>query len=258
VSGILRPGLALSKRSVISIVRQPQLVIPSMFFPLMIATVNTASMGRAVNLPGFPKVDSFLDFALATTIVQGVLFGAVGSGSDMAIDIEGGFFDRLAASPAARGSILVGRLAGAAALAVLQSLVFVAIFMGFGATIKGGPAALLALLLVAVLLALGIGGVAVTLALRTGSAEAVQAGFPAFFVSLFLSSAFFPKELMTGVYGTIARWNPMSPMIEAMRRLVTVGFDIGDVAMAMLVPSALAVVSILAASAALRHRVAAA
>lgn len=256
MSGVLRPGLALSRRSVVSIIRQPQLVIPSMFFPLMLAALNTASMGRAVNLPGFPKVDSFLDFAMATTILQGVLFGATGSGTDMAVDIEGGFFDRLAASPASRGSILIGRMAGAAVLAVFQSLVFIGILTAFGASIKGGPAAFVAILVVAMLLAVGIGGFAVALALRTGSAEAVQAAFPVFFISLFLSSAFFPKELMKGWFKTVATVNPLSTMIEAVRRLIIQGFSFHDALTAIAVPAVLAVVSVSVASMALQRRVA--
>ena len=65
----------LARRSIVSTCRQPAMVFPSVFFPLMIAAVNTAAMARSIDLPGFPKVDSFLDFMMATTIVQGVLFG---------------------------------------------------------------------------------------------------------------------------------------------------------------------------------------
>ena len=103
----------MSKRSVIAIVRQPALVVPSLIFPLFFAALGTSSFGRAVRLPNFPKVDNFLDFALAGTIIQGVLFGSVTGGAALATDIEMGFFDRLLATPTSRISILVGRLAGA-------------------------------------------------------------------------------------------------------------------------------------------------
>jgi ABC-2 type transport system permease protein len=95
-----------------------------MIFPLFFAALGTSSFGSAINLPGFPKVDSFLDFSLAGTIVQGVLFGSVQSGSALATDIENGFFYRLMAAPSSRLGILVGRLAGAAAYGAFQTLFF--------------------------------------------------------------------------------------------------------------------------------------
>ena len=83
-------------------------------------------------LPNFPKVDSFLDFAIAGTIIQGVLFGSVTGGAALATDIENGFFDRLLATPTSRISILLGRLAGAALFGAFQALFFVLILLPFG------------------------------------------------------------------------------------------------------------------------------
>ena len=254
---VVQPTLALSRRSVFAMLRQPQLVVPSMIFPLMITAVNTASLGRSIALPGFPQVDSFLDFAMATTILQGVLFGAIGAGVDMAVDIESGFFDRLVTSPVSRPAILLGRLAGSAVLALVQTLLFTAILLAFGASIKAGPVGYVVILLTAALLGIGIGGMAIALALRTGSAEAVQATFPVFFISLFLSSAFFPAGLMQGWFKAVATYNPMSWLIDAARRLVISGLTLEDVAVAILVPTALAVVSITLAALALRRRLAA-
>lgn len=254
---VVAPTLALSRRSIFAMLRQPQLVVPSMIFPLMITAVNTASLGRSTSLPGFPAVDSFLDFAMATTILQGVLFGAIGAGTDMAVDIEGGFFDRLVTSPVSRPAILLGRLAGSAVLALMQTVIFTALLMAFGASIKSGAVGYVVILATAALLGIGIGGLAIALALRTGSAEAVQATFPAFFISLFLSSAFFPAALMSGWFKTVALVNPMSTMIDAVRRLMISGLTFADVAKALLVPSLLAVASVSLAALALRRRLAA-
>jgi ABC-2 type transport system permease protein len=65
----------------------------------------------------------------------------------------------------------------------------------------------------------------VTLALRTGSAEAVQGTFPLFFALLFFSSAFFPRETMTGWFRTVADVNPISYLVEAMRDQVISGVE---------------------------------
>ena len=60
---------AMSKRSILALWRQPALVIPSLIFPLFFAALGTSSFSRATSLPGFPPVDSYLDFALAGAVV---------------------------------------------------------------------------------------------------------------------------------------------------------------------------------------------
>ncbi|NBV03661.1 MAG: hypothetical protein EBS10_05745, partial [Acidimicrobiia bacterium] len=82
-----RPALeqtaAMSRRAVTALVRQPSLIVPSLVFPLFFAALGTSSFGRAISIPGFPEVDSFLDFALAGSIVQGIM--ALRTGSSEAV-----------------------------------------------------------------------------------------------------------------------------------------------------------------------------
>src|SRR5215210_6267183 len=195
---------ALSYRAILGVIRQPQVWMPSVFFPLFFAALNTAALGRSTQLPGFPAADSFLDFMLPATLVQGVLFGGVGAASEVAQDIESGFFERLIAAPTSRISILIGRLAGAAFLGASQAVLFLVIFTIFGVEVKAGVGGILVLILVGSLMSLAIGTVGGAMALRTGSVEAVQGAFPLVFISLFLSSAFFPTELMHGWFKTVA------------------------------------------------------
>ncbi|MBW3649138.1 MAG: ABC transporter permease [Actinobacteria bacterium] len=248
--------VSLSRRSISNTLRQPQMWVPSMAFPLIFTALNTGAMGRATRLPGFPA-ESFLDFAVATAVVQGVLFGATAGGSDMAVDIQDGFFDRLVSSPVSRPTIVLARLAGAAVLGAVQSLVFMAILTAFGAQVRGGAPAVLTIVAVAMLLAMAIGGLSVAIALKTGSSEVVQAAFPVFFISLFTSSAFFPRELMSGWFKTVASVNPLSFMIESVRALIIGGFHVGDAMRALAIVAALAGVSLLLSLRALRSRLAA-
>jgi len=61
---------------------------------------------------------------------------------------------------------------------------------------------------------------------RTGRAEAVQGLFPLLFVTMFLSSANFPRPLIAvGWFRTIATWNPVSYLVEGMRSLIITGWD---------------------------------
>jgi ABC-2 type transport system permease protein len=234
---------ALARRALVGTLRQPSVWFPGFFFPLMIAAVNSAALGDTTRLPGFPDVDSFLQFLLPATLIQGVLFGGIVAGSDMALDVQDGFFERLVASPVRRTSILLGRMAGAAVLGGIQALVFIGVFMLFGAHVDGGIPAILTLVLLGIVLAVAVGSWAAGIGLRTGSAEAVQNSFPLVFILLFISSAFFPTDLMTGVYQAIAELNPLSWMINAARDLVIDEFTWRAALQALGIASALLVLS---------------
>jgi ABC-2 type transport system permease protein len=248
---------AMSKRAILALARQPTTVIPSLVFPLFFIALGTAAFGRAVKLPNFPKVDSFLDFALAGSIIQGVLFGSITSATALATDIETGFFDRLLASPTSRVSILVSRLAGAMAYAGLQTIVFIAALLPFGLSVRAGPLGVVVMIAGGMLTALAVGGLMSAMALRTGSSEAVQGSFPLLFILLFLSSAFFPRQTMNGTYKRIAGINPISHLVEGFRDLTIEGLSWSAVGRTLLISGAMAVLAIAIAMRSLRKRIAA-
>lgn len=247
--------LALAKRSVIGTLRQPAIFVPAVVFPLFFAALGSSSFSRATALPGFPRVRSFLDFQIAATMVQGVLFGSVQGGADLAIDIEQGFFDRLLLSPVSRTSIVLARLAGAAALGAAQITVFTLATLPFGMRISSGLAGFCVLVVAGSLIATTFGGFMAAVAIRTGSSEAVQGSFPMVFVLLFFSSAFFPRQTMTGWFKRVASLNPMSYLIEAMRSLVIEHLHTTAVLRAIGIPLAVGAVSLPLTLRALRTRV---
>ncbi len=245
---------AIAARSLRAMARQPQLWAPSLIFPLFFTALSSAAFDRTREIPGFPDVSSFVAFLLAATIVQGVMFGSTGAGTDVALDIETGFFDRLVVSPIARVALIVGRLTGTMVLAACQAAVFVAVLLPFGATMDAGVAGLVTTLLVAALFGGAVGAFSMAVGLRTGSVEAVNGFFPIFFALVFLSSAFFPPQISGGWFERVAGVNPLSYMVDGMRRLHIVGWDIGDASQAVGVSLAMFVVLLAAAFAALRGR----
>ena len=108
----IRQTLEMTKRSTLEIVRQPAMSAPSMVFPIFFAALGASSFGKTTNLPGFPEVDSFLQFSLAATVIQGVLFGSISGAAALATDIENKFFDRLLLAPSTRSGIVLARIAG--------------------------------------------------------------------------------------------------------------------------------------------------
>lgn len=247
---------ALSRRSVITTIRQPIAIVPSFTFPLLFLAINAAALERSINLPGFPPVDSFLQFMIATTIVQGGLFGAIASGSAIAADIEGGFFDRLIATPVSRLSILIGRLAGSWTLAFVQAWFFFGVAHLFGLTVEGGVLGMFGVALISSIAAAGLGAVSVAIGLKSGSTEVVQGSFPLIFVTMFLSSAFFPRSLMEGWFKAVATANPLSHMIEGTRSLVIRGWESSEFLMSLGIASGILVFGLVLSTFALRARLA--
>jgi ABC-2 type transport system permease protein len=245
---------ALGARSIRQTFRRPQLLAPIVVFPTLLLAVQTGGAGASIELPGFPPVQSFLQFMLAGAMMQSMMLAGNSGGIAFAVDIEMGFTDRLFAAPIPRFAIVLGRLAGTAALGLFASLWFLAIGLIFGAEIEGGvPGALLAILLVTAS-ALAVGGIGAAIALRTGSASVVQGLFPLVLVVLFLSSAFFPQELMIEPAKTIAQYNPLSFIVEGVREPIISGIDATQTLEAVAAIFGIIILGLVLSSRALKHR----
>ena len=216
----------LARRSVLRTFRQPINVVPSFLFPLMLLAVNVGGLRSAANLPGFPA-DSYLDFALAFTFLQGALFATTNAGTDLARDIQTGFLNRLALTPMRSGALLLGQLAGVVTLALLQATLYLTVGIVAGVRPESGVVGVFLIVLLGVLVALAFGAIGAFLALRTGSGEAIQALFPLFFVFLFLSSMNLPRNLIEiDWFRTVTTINPVSYLIEGIRSLIITGWDL--------------------------------
>lgn len=245
---------ALGARSIRQTFRRPQLISPIIVFPTLLLAIQTGGAGAGIELPGFPPVQSFLQFMLAGSMMQAMMLAGNSGGIAFAVDIEMGFTDRLFASPIPRFAIVLGRLAGTAALGLFASLWFLAIGLVFGAEIEGGvPGALLAITLVTAS-AIAVGGIGAAIALRTGSASVVQGLFPLVLVVLFLSSAFFPQELMVEPAKTIAEYNPLSFIVEGVREPIIAGIDLTQTLEAVAAIAGIIALGLILSARALRHR----
>jgi ABC-2 type transport system permease protein len=244
----------LGRRSVLQSFRRPQFLAPILIFPTLFLAVNTGGAGRATDLVGFPDVNGFLDFQLAGAMTQSVMLGGLSGGIALALDIEVGFIDRLIASPIWRGTIVLGRLAGTAALGLVTGLWFVAIGVIFGARIEGGAPGVLLILGLTTVAAAAFGGLAAALALKSGRASVVQGFFPIVFVVIFLSSAFFPRGLLLEPASSVADWNPMSFIAEGLRDPVVAGLDAESALKCLAAVALVAAIGAALSSLALRSR----
>jgi ABC-2 type transport system permease protein len=245
---------ALGARSVRQTMRRPQLVSPIIVFPTILLAVQTGNAGRAINLPGFPHVESFLAFMLAGAMLQSTLLAGNSGGIAMAIDIEMGFTDRLLAAPISRFTMVLGRLAGTVALGALAAIWFLVLGVIFGAPIHEGILGAIVVVILVALSALCFGGLGSAIALYSGKASVVQGLFPLVFVVLFVSNAFFPANLILEPAQTISRYNPLSLIIDGVRDPIISSFSASDMLAALGAIAGLGAIGIALSAWALRAR----
>jgi ABC-2 type transport system permease protein len=180
---------------------------------------------------------------------------AITAGTDLARDIETGFFNRLALTPLRGTALLVGQLGGSFVLACIQSLVYLLVGVATGVGIASGVGGALVLLALSVLIGFAFAGLGVFLALRLGSGEAVQGIFPLLFVTVFLSSSSLPRNLIKiDWFREVATYNPVSYLIEGVRSLIIKGWDAQALALAFGFAALLAVIALGFAGAAMKTR----
>jgi ABC-2 type transport system permease protein len=225
MGAVLAPSWALATRTLRNVLRRPQFLAPLVLMPTLFLAINTGGLHRSTDLPGFPHVDGFLDFQLAGAITQSLLLGGVMQGIGTALEIEGGFFDRLVASPIPRVSIVLGRILAGTAIAAAQVVWFLVLGAIFGVSFHGGVLGLLLVVMIGALAGTGFAALGVLIALRARNASTVQGIFPLVFVVLFVSSAFFPRALLEAPADWFAEFNPLSYVADGMRDPIISGIS---------------------------------
>ena len=130
--------------------------------------------------------------------------------------------------------------------------------LGFalGIRFESGPVGVLAFMLLGASWGVAFTGFPYAIALKTGSPGAVNSSFILFFPFAFLTTTFLPREALTGWLSAVARWNPVTYLLEAMRSLIFTGWDATVLLEGVAAVVGVGIVSIGLALAALRGRVA--
>jgi ABC-2 type transport system permease protein len=256
VSVFAEQVLLLARRSVVRTIRQPANVVFPLLFPMLLLAVNSGGLKAESNLPGFPT-HSLVAFLLAVPFIQGALFATMNTGTDLARDIQTGFFSRLSLTPVRGIALLTGQLGGVIVLGLVQAAVYLSVGFAAGVRPAAGALGVLVLFVFAFVVTLGFGALGAFLALRTGSGEAVQGIFPLFFVTLFISSMAIPRNLI-GVtwFRDIATANPVSYLLECVRSLVISGWNAEALGLGFGCAALIAIVALSLAIWSLRERMA--
>ncbi|MDQ8044512.1 MAG: ABC transporter permease [Solirubrobacteraceae bacterium] len=253
---MIAPSLALGLRAIRLTLRRPQFLIPLFLMPSIFLAVNTGGLAATTRLPGFPPTTNFLSFQLPAAMVQSLMLSGLQAGIAVALEIESGFFDRLITAPVPRLAIVAGRLIAAAALGAIQVAFFVVGGLLFGAQIAGGILGVLLVIVLGSLAATAFAAIGMAIAFRARQASVVQGMFPFVFAVLYLSSAFFPRKLLSSPADSISALNPLSYIADGLRTPIAFGLHGAPIVEGFAVTFGVIAVASLLAVAGLRWRLA--
>jgi ABC-2 type transport system permease protein len=213
----------LMRRSIYEVVRVPGAAIPGVLAPSIFMLGLTAVFGELTELRGFGTTD-YLAFILPVSLMQAASFAGAATGVNLARDIEQGWFDRLLVAPVPRWLLLAATVASASLRALLPVTGTLVVAFLFGVDFPGVGELLLAIGLAAAFSAVAATW-AITLALRFKTQSAAPLMQASMFMLVLFTPSYAPQELLTGFLQDVARVNPVSKVVEALRDCFVYGVD---------------------------------
>lgn len=252
-SGFVRDMMTIAGRGLRAIPREPETFIPAIFIPAFFFIVNIGALQDLTESIPSGADFNYRSFQMPTAIIFAVT--GISRAPGLVTDIQTGYFDRLLLTPVKRLPLLLGLQV--ADFALVCALTIPVLILGFilGVSFATGFLGVLAFILFAGLWGLAFTGFPYAIALKTGNPAAVATSFILFFPFAFLTSSTVPFEFMTGWLKTVARFNPLTYLLDAMRAMVSEGWEWGTIGKGLLAILIVGMISQTMALMALRGRV---
>lgn len=205
-------------RSLRHSIRNAEAMITAMMLPIMLMLLFTYVFGGALDPSG-----QYVDYVVPGIILLCAGFGSSSTAVDVSQDMTNGIIDRFRTMPIQSISVITGHVVASLARNMLATFVVIAVALLVGFRPSAG---LLDWILAIGLIALFIFAFTwlyAAIGLVAGSpAAAGSYGFALLFLP-YLSSAFVPTETMPTWLQGVASNQPITPVIESIRGLLTGG-----------------------------------
>ncbi|WP_205660839.1 ABC transporter permease [Amycolatopsis vastitatis] len=249
-AGFVRDLVSVSGRSLRQVLREPETLVPPMLIPLFFFTVFVGALEKVGNIGGTADFRAF-QFPVAIVIASTGTTRA----TSLVNDINNGYFDRLLIAPTNRLSLLLGLMV--ADLVTVVMLCVPTVILGFilGVGFASGPLGVVVFIAIAALWGLAFAGLPYAIALRSGNATVVAQSSLLFFPFVFLTTTLMPLDRLSGWLSAAAHVNPVTYLLDALRSLLTDGWNAEKLLVGVGVVCAVAAVTFSIALLALRSRV---
>lgn len=249
-AGFWRDIGSIAIRSIRQLPRDVEFLAPALVIPLFFLVVNVGSLQNVADFTDL-EID-YKAFQLPVAIVFAVT--GVSRAFALVLNITEGYFDRLMLTPVSRRALLLGHMAADFVLVMVLTIPVVVLGFVIGVRFPTGPLGVAVFILIAAFWGVAYTGIPYAIALKTGNPGAVNSSFLVFFPFAFLTTAYMPREYMTGWLGEIAVYNPVTYLLGGLRSLF-VEWQPAEIGKALLAIAALAVFTQLLSFRALAGRV---
>jgi ABC-2 type transport system permease protein len=208
----------LWQREVVRFYRHPSRVIGALAPPVLFWLLIGSGLGPSFHAPGAAAGTSYLAFFFPGIVILILLFTAIFSEISIIEDRREGFLQGVLVSPVPRSSIVLGKVLGGTTLALLQSVLFLALGPAAGLVFpSAGSVAILAVVLF--LLAFALTALAAAIAWSLDSTQGFHAIMNLFLIPTWLlAGTLFPVAGTPGWLGSVMRINPLTYGVAALRR----------------------------------------
>ncbi|TWT42870.1 ABC transporter permease [Botrimarina hoheduenensis] len=204
--------LTLAERELVRFFRQRNRVIgglvqPVLFWLLFSEGLRSNDLGYTHFFPG--------------TLVMILLFTAIFATISIIEDRNEGFLQGVLVAPVTRWAMVLGKVLGGAAIALIQALLFLALGWATVAEIQPTPLSALAAVGGMTLLAIALTGLGLLIAWRMNSTQGFHAIMSIFLLPMWLLSGAFFRHGAEGWLGLAVMINPLTYGVAALRHRLT-------------------------------------
>jgi ABC-2 type transport system permease protein len=217
----LEVATGVAWRSTKKVATNPQLLLPSLIFPLFFFVAFAGGLSSVGDVPGFDFPSGYTAFQFVFVLLQASAFGGVFTGFGIAADFESGFARRMMLAAPNRLGILAGYALSALTRAIAVGILLFAVALATGMQVSGGGVDLFGLVVLALLVNLIASMWAAGVALRLRTIQAGPAMQMPVFIILFLAPVYVPLSLLGGWVEAVAKVNPFTALVEGGRDLIS-------------------------------------
>ncbi|MFE0254766.1 ABC transporter permease [Streptomyces sp. NPDC059010] len=211
---VLAESADLALRNLLHLRRTPGLLISCLGEPVVYALLIGYVFGNSLGGPAYRS------YMMGGLIAQTVAFTTTFTTVGLSRDLEQGMVDRFRALPVSRVALLLGRTASDLTTCVASVAVTTTCGLLMGWRPHTGPFELAAAVLLVLLFSFAMSWVGVFVALIAPNTQvAGSLGLIWLFPATFVSSGFVSGASLPGPLSTVAAWNPITSIANALRRL---------------------------------------